>query len=120
MALEECYAAMGGDLDGVRSRLITDERICKFVPTFLSDDSMATLRGALSTGDYKSAYRAAHTLKGISRDLGFTPLYEASFQMQEELRGPADGGELDLDRARTLMAGVEDAYDQVVRAIALL
>lgn len=120
MSLEECYAAMDGDLDGVRGRLITDARICKFVPTFLQDTSMQNLRDNLASGNTAEAYRAAHTLKGVSRDLGFTPLYEVSYQMQEALRAPEDGTPVDTTAAEELLPQVEEAYDRVVAAIALL
>ena len=120
MSLEACYEMMGGDLEGVRGRLMTDERICKFVPTFLQDESMNALRENLASGNVPEAYRAAHTIKGISRDLGFTPLYEVSYQMQEALRAPEDGSELDLTAAKDLMPQVEEAYDLTVAAIALL
>ena len=78
MSLEIAYAAMGGDLETVRGRLLTDERIEKFAKIFLQDTSLQTLENALEAGDFPEAYRGAHTLKGVSRDLGFTPLYEAS------------------------------------------
>lgn len=35
MSLEIAYAAMGGDLETVRGRLLTDERIEKFAKIFL-------------------------------------------------------------------------------------
>ena len=40
MSLEIAYAAMGGDLETVRGRLLTDERIEKFAKIFLQDTSM--------------------------------------------------------------------------------
>ena len=70
MSLEIAYAAMGGDLETVRGRLLTDERIEKFAKIFLQDTSMQTLESALEAGDLPEAYRGAHTLKGVSRDLG--------------------------------------------------
>lgn len=52
MSLEIAYAAMGGDLETVRGRLLTDERIEKFAKIFLQDTSMrrwkALLRRATS------------------------------------------------------------------------
>ena len=36
MSLEIAYAAMGGDLETVRGRLLTDERIEKFAKIFLA------------------------------------------------------------------------------------
>lgn len=120
MSLEQCYEAMGGDLDGVRQRLMTDERILKFVPTFLDDDSMKTFRDSFSSEEYDVAYRAVHTLKGISRDLGFTPLYEISSRMQEALRKPEEGGERNLARANELLPQIEQTYQRTVDAIGLL
>ena len=64
MSLEIAYAAMGGDLETVRGRLLTDERIEKFAKIFLQDTSMQTLESALEAGDLPEAYRGAHTLKG--------------------------------------------------------
>lgn len=72
--IETCYAVIGGDLDGVRGRLLTDERIVKFLTIFLQDTSYSNLVTHLEAGDLKEAFRAAHTIKGISRDLGLTPL----------------------------------------------
>lgn len=34
--IETCYAVIGGDLDGVRGRLLTDERIVKFLTIFFA------------------------------------------------------------------------------------
>ena len=51
MSLEIAYAAMGGDLETVRGRLLTDERIEKFAKIFLQDTSMQTLESALEAGD---------------------------------------------------------------------
>ena len=86
MSLEIAYAAMGGDLETVRGRLLTDERIEKFAKIFLQDTSMQTLESALEAGDLPEAYRGAHTLKGVSRDLGFTPLFEAAAALSDALR----------------------------------
>lgn len=36
MSLEIAYAAMGGDLETVRGRLLTDERIEKFAKIFFA------------------------------------------------------------------------------------
>ena len=70
MSLEIAYAAMGGDLETVRGRLLTDERIEKFAKIFLQDTSMQTLESALEAGDLPEAYRGAHTLKGLEPRFG--------------------------------------------------
>lgn len=50
MSLEIAYAAMGGDLETVRGRLLTDERIEKFAKIFLQDTSMQMLEGGSGDG----------------------------------------------------------------------
>ena len=67
MSLESCYAAMGGDLEGVRGRLLTDERIRKFAAIFLEDKSFENLGASLEEGNLAEAFRAAHTMKGSRR-----------------------------------------------------
>ena len=79
MSLEACYAQLGGDLEDVRSRLVTDERIIKFIGIFEQSPLFDNLQKALDEGNMEEAFRAAHTMKGNSRDMGFMPLYEASW-----------------------------------------
>lgn len=50
MSLEIAYAAMGGDLETVRGRLLTDERIEKFAKIFLQDTSMRRRRAPWRRG----------------------------------------------------------------------
>lgn len=121
MSLEACYAALGGDLEGVRSRLLTDERIEKFIGIFAEDPSYGNLRTALDEGDMKEAFRAAHTMKGISRDLGFTPLFEISCEFSDVLR-PNDVGVPvgPLESIPELMERMEDAYTTTIDAFAII
>lgn len=37
--------------------------------------------------DWESAFRAAHTLKGVAQNLGFDALYRAASALTEHLRG---------------------------------
>lgn len=120
MSLEIAYAAMGGDLETVRGRLLTDERIEKFAKIFLQDTSMQTLETALEAGDLAEAFRGAHTLKGVSRDLGFTPLYEAVAQLSDALKPNDAGVPANLDAVPSLLPPVREAYDMVVDAIAII
>ena len=114
MSLEIAYAAMGGDLETVRGRLLTDAKI------FLQDTSMQTLESALEAGDLPEAYRGAHTLKGVSRDLGFTPLFEAAAALSDALRLDDAGVPANMEAVPELMPAVRDAYATVVDAIAII
>ncbi len=120
MSLETCYATIGGDLEGVRGRLLTDERIMKFVGIFTQDTSFQTLVESLESGAMDEAFRAAHTIKGISRDLGFTPLFEASSKLSDALRPDGDGLPAAPDEVPELMQRTEQAYQTTIDAIATL
>lgn len=121
MALDTCYAAIGGDLEGVRGRMLNDDRIVKFIGIFAEDPSFSSLRESLDDGNLPEAFRAAHTLKGISRDLGFTPLFEASSTLADALR-PDDAGMPagPLEDVPGLFSAVEDAYSATMDAIAII
>lgn len=87
MTVRECYEKMGANYDGVLSRLGNEMLIRKFVIKFLKDPSFQDLTAAIEKSDAESAFRAAHTLKGICLNLGFDNLYKPSEALTEKLRG---------------------------------
>lgn len=87
MTLEECYEKMGGDYAEVLARLVNEERIGKYVLKFLEDPTYQMLCDAKKAGDSDEVFRAIHTLKGVSQNLGFGKLYKASYEMTEAVRG---------------------------------
>ena len=86
MELKEVYEKIGGDYDDVVRRLMGEKLVRKFLLKFLDDKSYADLGRTLSEGDYKEAFRAAHTLKGVCQNLSLISLYQVSSQLTEELR----------------------------------
>ena len=48
--------------------------------------SFSQLQSTLEEKNVEEAFRAAHTLKGVAQNLGFTPLYEATATLTEVLR----------------------------------
>ncbi len=115
MTVQECYAALGGDYDDVMRRFRTEEKVRKFALMFLRDTSYSDLCAALAQGDAETAFRAAHTLKGVGQNLGFTALYQAASELTELLRGGQMTG------AQPLKAAVDEAFartDSAVRALA--
>lgn len=86
MSLTACYKAIDGDYEGVISRLRSERLVQKFVLKFLDDGSYELLCQSLERRDHDEAFRAAHTLKGISQNLDFTRLYESSSRLTESLR----------------------------------
>lgn len=86
MTLEECYAALGGDYAEVMGRLRSEKLVQKFVLKFLNDPSYDLLQRSWAAQDYDEAFRAAHTIKGVCQNLGFTLLYRSSAALCEALR----------------------------------
>lgn len=112
MTLQEFYASIGGDYEGVLGRMMRKESMVqKFVLKFLKDDSFNTLLHALEAADYDEAFRAAHTIKGVGQNLGFTALFESAGELSEALRG----GKAPEDPA--LFQRVSDDYRRTVEAI---
>lgn len=102
MTLQECYAALGGNYEDVLGRLRSEKLVQKFLLKFLDDKSMPLLEESLAQKDYETAFRAAHTLKGVCQNLSFTSLAADSEALTEALRGgkePADPSLADKVRA---------------------
>lgn len=72
MNINECYQAMGADYEEVFGRLRNEKLIAKFVLKFPDDPSFSQLKNSLAEKNTKEAFRAAHTLKGVAQNLGFT------------------------------------------------
>ena len=86
MNMKDCYLAFGGDYEGVLARFRGEERIRQFLLKFLEDPCFNELCQPLAKQDLEEAFRAAHTLKGVCQNLGFSRLYESSSRLTELLR----------------------------------
>ena len=86
MTLQECYAALEGDYQGVLGRLTSERMVQKFVLKFLNDGSYDLLLRSMAEENWQEAFRAAHTIKGVCQNLDFTRLYRSSSQLSEALR----------------------------------
>lgn len=86
MTLQECYAALGGNYEDVASRLHSDRIVQKFLLKYADDPSFALLCTAMEEKNYPEAFRAAHTIKGICQNLGFTALLDSSSRLSDALR----------------------------------
>lgn len=109
--LKEAYEQMGADYSDVLKRLMNDALVARFAAKFLDDGSFATLKESLEAGNAKQAFMAAHTLKGVCSNLGFTNLYEPVYQITEALRpGTLEGSD-------ALFPRVEAEYNKTIEAL---
>lgn len=95
------------NLDAARIEILRDlDALTLVIDAFLEDAPglLETLRGALASGDFSTAEKTAHRLKGSSANLGAT-LLSASFERLETL-----AREGDAELCREQLAQVETAY----------
>ena len=111
MTLKECYAAMGGDYNDVMGRLRSERLVQKFVLKFLDDGSFNLLCSSYDAGNWEEAFRAAHTIKGMCQNLGFTRLGDSGHELTEALRGGKHPG------ADTLLEQVKADYQMTAETI---
>lgn len=88
MTLQEFYARVGGNSADVLRRLPSEAMVRKFIGKYPADTSWGSLESAINSQDWETAFRAAHTLKGVAQNLGFQRLYLSSAALTEALRGP--------------------------------
>ena len=111
MTVEECYDKIGGNYKEVIQRLPGESFVKKFAIKFLDDPSFATLKKALEEQDLETAFRGAHTLKGVCQNLSFDALYEVSAALTESLRAGT------LEGSGPLFAKVEEQYQRTVAGL---
>ncbi len=90
MTIETCYQKLGGDYQDTLARIPTEALIRRFLGAFLKDPSFDQLCCAMDAGDRPSAFRAAHTLKGVCANLGLEKLRQSAGGLTEELRPEQD------------------------------
>ena len=97
ISMREAYEKIGANYDDACARLMGGEMLARFALKFLDDES---------------AFMAAHTLKGVSQNLGFDNLYEPAVVVTEALRG-ADA----VDGAREGMHALQQQYAATMSAL---
>lgn len=110
MTIAEFYEAVGGDLDDVIERLEDIDIVKTFALAFDEDPSYSELMESLGKNDREGAFRAAHTLKGISYNFGFKRLGDSTTTICEKLRE----GSLPT---KTSLRRLTNEYKCVLRAI---
>lgn len=115
MTVRDFYAVVGGDCDAVLSRLLTEDRIRKYLLKFAANTDYTNMHAALDAQNYEDAFRFVHNLKGMSANLGMTRLFNASSELCELLRGGTPKGDI-----APLLAAVDAEYAATSDAISQL
>jgi HPt (histidine-containing phosphotransfer) domain-containing protein len=112
MTVQECYEAISGDYEGVKGRLLTDERIQKYLVKFSNATDYQQMVDAINQEDYELAFRMSHNLKGVSLNLGITQLQKTSEVLCEEFRNGKPQNDI-----TGLLNAVTDEYNRTIDAI---
>lgn len=100
----------GADVDMTLKRFMGNESIyMKFIMKFLDDKSYESVKENLEKKNYEEVFKSAHTLKGVTANLGLNPVNDAASQICELLRGRQDQ-DVDTDKLEELWKQLEEAY----------
>ncbi len=112
MTMEETARACQWDLEGTLRRFGGSEQLLRrFVQKFPQDTTFAALKDAAEQKNYPEIEKAAHTLKGIAGNLGFTALYQGCSDLVAAVRNG------NLEQADTLWETVQREYETVTDAV---
>lgn len=107
----------GADVDVTLKRFMGNEAIyMKFILKFLDDKNYDVIMDSLAKKDYAGAFAGAHSLKGVSGNLGLTPVYEASSSITELLRDKQDE-EVDVMKLNEARKQLEESYCRLQKII---
>lgn len=86
----------------------------RFLEKFPDDPNFGLIEPALEKADYEEIFKAVHTMKGITGNLGMTELYGICSEMSEMTRD----ANVDSELLRIKYNQLKSAYDVVVEVIA--
>lgn len=112
MTIKECYEQINGDYDGVLQRLMSDERIRKYLYRFWEEELLQSLNDFIEKEDYGEAFRCVHSIKGVCMNLGLSKLQDSSSELCEALRGGNRPDNLEV-----MLEKVREDYEKVIGAI---
>lgn len=112
--LERLYSDTGSDYNGVLQRLGSVETVERFVKKFAEDETYRQLIVSLDNDDCESAFRAAHTLKGVCASLGFTELYKISCDAVDALRAG------NIKEGKRILPRLTDEYEEIIKKIRII
>ena len=115
MTIQQFYAAVGGDPEEVLARLMNETLVKKFLFKFSDDPNYQLLTSSIEGKDWETAFRAAHTIKGLCMTLGLGNLAHSSSELTEFLRGGFNG---DTAALNGLYTRVKADYDIAYKALA--
>ena len=105
----------GVDVDSGMERFMGNkDLLMRFLRKFPGDNNYRDIVSSLESGDYETAFRAAHTLKGLCGNLSLTKLQEIVSEQTELLRAEK------WEEAKAMMPQVTEVYNTTIEKLAPL
>ncbi len=111
MTVEEVYSRIGADYSDVLKRLPSESLIARLIVKYLQDPSYRELMEAVQRSEVDAAFRAAHTLKGVCQNLGFSNMIQPVSDVTEIFRAGT------MDGAAPLLEVITKEQEKVAEAI---
>ncbi len=100
----------GADVESTLKRFMGNEAMYeKFLKKFTDNSNYSGLEESIRAKDYEEAFKCAHTLKGVSANLGLDPIYKAASDLTEEVRGKAND-EVNGERVQEIWQELQKTY----------
>lgn len=115
MTLSEAGKELGINLDAALERFAGNEGLyIKFLNKMRTDPTFASLESAVAEKDLGAVERAAHTLKGVSANLGLDELSEKCADIVQAVR--AEGADA-LGHMDELMRACSQTYSKMISVL---
>jgi len=86
MTVQELYDRIGGDYEAAKKIMMMDQIIGRMIVKYTDDSSCAALNSAVETMDPGKLVESAHTLKGVSANLGLKEISSRASILADEFR----------------------------------
>ena len=92
MQLKEMFDKISGSYDGVMERLLSEERVIKFLGKFVNSPEYDNIVKAYDEKNYEDLFLHSHSLKGVALNLGLSKLGKSASELCDSVRhGPPEG-----------------------------
>ena len=107
----------GADVKTTINRFMGKEELyLKFIFKFPEDKNMSSLLESFEKKDYEGVFNSAHSLKGVTGNLGLNPVYEATARICDLLRGkkPEEVDEEKLYELKEQLTKTYNCFQQLI------
>lgn len=106
----QIFEAYGGDYTATIKRFVGNEKMyLRILNMLFANENLQNLQDSVEQEDWDGAFAAAHTLKGVTGNLGLQPLYAAVCAIVEPLRSKEKAD------YRTLYANIAAEFSRAER-----